>query len=214
MELKHTIPWGRVTEKIEKALIVASGPSAKEVDFWKLSVPKDVTVISVNGTLPFLPCATHWFSLDLSSENKQVMWEHRLKKIRFYAGAFEDYIRTEGWVTFLKRRLGTGPRNACYGLSEDPEWVATGNSAYGALGLAYLMRAKKVALIGVDGTQRYWYGLGGPSGLLGHLKELFASSSEQLRERGVEVLNGSPYSVVECFPRCKPSEAIDWISSK
>lgn len=211
-EAKSTVGWGRVTDTAECVLIIASGPSAKVIDWNKVEIDKSVTVISVNGTLPYLRrVATHWFSLDLSPFNKEVMWKEKELPIKFYAGAFPDYVRTETWVTFLRRRLGIGPRNACFGLSEDYEYISTGNSAYGALGLAYLMDAKKIALVGVDGTRGYWFNQGTPFGDLAVMQALFASAVPQLRKRGIQVLNGSKESIVDCFPHSHPWEAIDWI---
>jgi hypothetical protein len=210
---ESTVKWGRVTEKQDRVLIVASGPSAKAIDWRSQKFPEGLCVMSVNATLRHLPCATHWFTLDLTPLNKEQMWEQRMRPVKFYAGAFEDYVRTEAWVTFLRRRTGNGPRNVCFGLSEDPEWISTGNSAYGALGLAYLMGAKKVALIGVDGTKRYWYSTAGGPQDLSIMRDLFASAVPQLKAKGIEVVNGSLESIVDCFDRCPPLEAIRWIES-
>jgi len=88
-----------------------------------------------------------------------------------------------------------------------------GNSAFGALGIAYLMGARRIAIIGLDATREtYARGVGRPRGGIDHVPGLFATALPQLERRGAEVMNGSPHSRVVCFPRCTPEQALEWIS--
>ena len=101
------------------------------------------------------------------------------------------------------------------GLAEEPSYIHTGNSAYGALGLAYHLRGAQVAFLGLDGTQApYRVAPGAPRTSMAHLPALFASALPQLRGRGTSVVNGSPNSRVTCFPVMRPQEVLKWMNPK
>lgn len=99
------------------------------------------------------------------------------------------------------------------GLSEKKSCIHTGNSAYGALGLAYHFRPEKILLLGVDGTnQARVSGEGPPKYSLKHLPYLFSTATKQLDSAGIQVVNGSPMSAVDCFPRTTPEKGLEWIA--
>lgn len=168
-------------------IIVASGPSAK--DF----IPPDgVTVIAVNGAIDWIPRADHWFTLDPSPENMRRMRNQR-QGVHYWAAVLPKVNLPKG-VTRLRRidkRTKTPPssegpefwlwRLSCVkGLSKIPDAIHSGNSAWGALGLAYHLGARKVALVGVDATTEPKIE-GGPCATdLSHLPLLFASAIGQL----------------------------------
>ena len=96
-----------------------------------------------------------------------------------------------------------------------PDRLHTGNSAWGALGLAFLLESKKVVLCGVDGTrEKYAHMDYKPESSFHHLPGLFASAVPQLAARKMQVVNGSPQSIVDCFPRVSPMSAIHWICGR
>jgi len=104
----------------------------------------------------------------------------------------------------------TGTLSGKRGLSEDPTKIHTGNSAYGALGLAYHLGFEKLVFIGLDaggdhcdGTQQIMKDVA-----FAHLNELFTSALPQVEGR---VVNASPNSTVDCFPRMTHEEAIKWL---
>ena len=101
------------------------------------------------------------------------------------------------------------------GLSEDPSKIHTGNSVYGALGLAYHWKPKNILLLGVDGTNEPKVTNGRPTDYnISHLNLLFSTAVIQLRRQGITVINGSENSKVTCFTRCTPQRGLKWLSTR
>ncbi|MGV2811731.1 hypothetical protein [Enterobacter cancerogenus] len=85
---------------------------------------------------------------------------------------------------------------AVCGLSDEPTKIHSGNSAYGALGLAYHLGFADVALVGVDGTAESRIE-GGRSRNLSHLPLLFASALLQINVVSCGKLTGIPHKNIE-----------------
>lgn len=214
-----SLPWGSVQCVAPRVAIVATGPSAEELTLALLedAAEAGVHVIAVNGAIAWPPVAHSWFTLDPDRRNRPRMANPR-SGTHYYAAVPDDYgsptalhnrhrAPAERGVTWLRRFRGSVP------LSCDPRAIRSGNSAFGALNLAWLMRAERVALIGVDGTpSRHAYERRRSIRSMSHLPSLFRSATSQLEDRNVEVRNGSPDSRVTCFPRCAPDEAIEWVA--
>lgn len=211
-------PYGRVEGHEPRVLIVANGPSAAGVD-----IPDDLDahVIVVNGALEWCRPADAFFTLDPSEYVRSLV--ARGGDIDFYMAVPEDYgtsnafvqshrAPAEPYVTYLRRVTGDGVRGACGTLATDPGEIHTGNSAWGALGVAWHLGAERVAFIGLDCTRDpYPYTGGSPRHDFDHVPDLFASAVPQLEARGVTVLNGSPRSMVTCFPRVEAGVALEWL---
>lgn len=196
-------------------LIVASGPSAAEFDFSQ--VPESTCIIAVNGAIDWLPRADFWFTLDPSPENMRRMMNQRdahyvcagdgilpegvtrLQRISQQVDQPQDLYSPEWWFWRWSCKAG---------LSEDGAAIHTGNSAYGALGMAYHMRPAKIVLAGVDGTKDERIG-GGYCRDLRHLPMLFASAIAQLEAAGIEIANAGR---LDCFQKKTPQECIDWLT--
>lgn len=193
----------------DKVVVVGSGPSLRDI------APNEITrcgatVIAVNGAIDWLGAADYWFTLDLSQIN-MVRAQNQVEGCQYVV--VEPKYRTRlRDITVLRRIVGDklGKARAPGGLSEDPGAINTGNSGFGALGLAYHMRPGKIAILGVDGKQERRVDGGMPRSLE-HLPELFATAVPQLEAAGIGVVNGSPESAVTCFPRMTPREAIAWL---
>lgn len=221
------LKFGRVEERAERVLIVATGPSVAEVSFdaFRQASASGVYILAVNRAIEWLPVAHGWFTVDPSRRNRPLM-RQRKEGTTYYAAVPDDYGtpgarishhrgREEPGVIFLRRTIGVGRWKQCNRLSEEPDRIHTGNSAWGALGLAYLMGAKRIGLLGVDGTQeRYAYARERPDFPFDHLPRLFLSAVPQLQARGVQVRNGSPISTIRCFDRENPGSIIRWISER
>lgn len=215
------MPRGAALETFERILIVGTGPSVEGVD-----IPTDLPahIIAVNGAIEWLPRADSFFSLDPSYYVRSLLQKRRDGTV-YYVAVPEDYGQpdarvfshrrpADSGVVYLRRIVGSGLRGACYGLSEEEDAIHTGNSLYGALGLAYLMRPKKIAILGLDGTQRnYAFRRDGPRLSFEHLPDLFASALPQMQACGIEIMNGSMKSLIRCFPRCKGGGALEWLIS-
>ncbi len=179
-----------------------------------------VHIIAVNHSVDWIPVAHSWFTLDPRADIRAIMARSD-KKFTAYAAVPNDYGmpgariswhqgQSEKGVTFLHRMTGDGPIKCRWGLSDSPSKINTGNSAYAAFGLAWLMGATQIGFVGLDGTSTgYAYGAGRPRGSFDHLADLFASALPQISKRRVRVYNGSPRSVVTAFDRMPPVEAIN-----
>lgn len=207
-------------------IIAASGPSYKDLDKSLLYQNEDVVIMAVNGAFEYLDYkADIFFTLDpspsnlkrLSVRNETLKYcaidkscrvdipDSVIKLNRISATAKE--IRPRGTSKYWFHRWG-----CVKGLAEKASEIHTGNSAYGALGLAYHLRPEKILLLGVDGnTQSRLSGEGPPRYSLMHLPYLFSTAVKQLESAGIEVINGSPTSAIDCFPRTTPERGLEWI---
>lgn len=225
------VVFGRIEERWDRVVICGQGPSWKHVHPEWLSRARRLGawVIAVNGAIDHTP-ADMWFSLDMSPDNMARM-RRRVARAR-YVAAVPDTFGTEdapcSWqrgdvpqgVTYLRRIVRAEPKDGSFeerilyqivgGLSEDPGAIHTGNSGFGALGLAYHLRPSRIVLLGIDGRGRKrWDGT--VNGPLDHMPELFRGAVDQLDRAGIEVVNGSMTSHVRCFRQCAPSMALGWL---
>lgn len=169
-----------------RVIIVASGPSAKH-----FVPPPNVTVIAVNGVIDWIARADYWFTLDPSKLNMQRMAMPR-KGVKYCAAVPQGYPLPSHVNTYLRvSQQGLEPRQrhtpswwlwrwgAVVGLNKQAGCINTGNSAYGAVNLAYHLGAKKIMLVGVDASQHPRIEGGTPNNL-SHLPLLFSSLRDEL----------------------------------
>lgn len=190
-----------------RAVVVASGPSAQG-----FTPPDGVVVIAVNGAIEWLPRADYWFTLDPSPINMERM-NHPRAGVTYCAALNEP---APLWVRRFKRVAGRGqePRlgtpewwlwrwSAVKTLSTTPGKIHTGNSAWGALGLAYHLGAERVALVGVDasGEDRIE---GGKCRNLSHLPMLFESAMPQIKMVNCGHMNSM-------VPKMTIDEGMQWL---
>lgn len=194
-------------------MIVADGPSAAALR--TTLIPQEIYVIAVNGAVQWLPSVDAFFTLDPCARQRWLMKNQRIG-VRYFAAVPPFYgtpravhpehrKSPEINVTYLRRIEGGGPHASARGMNDNPAYINTGNSAWGALGLAHHMKPDRIALIGVDagGGPRV---SGGFAGNLDHLPWLFASYNGP-----AEVVNGSMRSKIDCFPKMSPQEAMQWL---
>lgn len=184
--------------------IIANGPSARH---HALAAKHSDIVIAVNGAHAFVPRADYWFTLDLSPSNRRIM--NRPRDGVEYVVACRPDAPLPAHVTRLTRVESTAPApnrpctphgwlrrwRSMEGLATDPSKIHTGNSAYGALGLAFHLlsgQCGKILLCGVDATQDQRF-TGGRPGELSHLPLLFDSAKPQLQAAGIEVYTFSDH---------------------
>lgn len=221
------LKWGTVTEQHDKIIIMACGPSFRQVDLNLLHSPKlfDAYVIAVNRAIDWTDRADAFFTLDPNEWFYQTVTSRRKEGVQYFAAVPDDYGTSKAvlpshqnpplkHVTYLHRvKGGLGRLKAREKLSEKPNSIHTGNSGYGAFGLAYHMRPKKIVILGLDGTQEpYAYGTGKPNTSLDHLRYLFNSAMAQIYRRGIQVINGCPGSTVKCMSILHPTEALEWLA--
>lgn len=172
-------------------IIVASGPSAAG-----FAPPPDIKTIVVNGVIQWISRADYWFTLDGTTKNLRHCRQPR--RGVHYVAALPDKYHLPAHVARLQRVTSDG------GLSEIPGVIHSGNSAFGALGLAYHLGAKKVILVGVDGTDERRVE-GGRSGNLSHLPALFQSASGQ-----IEMVNCGKLDA-PLIPKMTMKDALEWV---
>ena len=199
----------------DNVIIVASGMSLKHFNLHSLRGLG--YIITMNHTGKCVPFADAWITIDPWGLNGPQLPPATFEG-KIYAGVSEDYnTKTckitreyksiDSRVIFLRRLFRTNhpsqtrAHSFYYRLSEDPCCVATGNSAYAALNLAYLLNPKKILLLGVDGGNGYFFTNQETNESLAGLNALFTSSLRQLESKGITVINGSLNSEVTCFPR-------------
>jgi len=212
------IVWGRVTIRSDRVLIVAAGPSAERLDLELVERAAEAGcyVLAVKSAIDWLPVVHGWATVDMNRRSR-AMIETRRDEVEYYAVAPRDFgsrkaanpihrLQPPPGLTYLEKG------GVIEGLSEDPAVIRSGNSAFGALGIVYHMRPRRIAIVGLDGTPAgYARTQGCPRGSLDHLPGLFASAVPQLQAAGTQVVNGSPRSAVTCWPRCSPNHAVRWL---
>lgn len=224
------IKWGVISPVTthKNAIIIASGPSVKNIDLKLLERFKDkFYIVTVNGAGQQIPFANAWFTLDPWGLNGPQLPSQN-SKCKLYAAVPDDYgtpharaiahrVTPKEKITFLHRLQSHNytsiSSDTAYklGLSNDPSCISTGNSGYGALNLLYHMQIKNIYLLGIDGTVGYFYKSSKVNRPLTYLPTLFASSVNQLKEDNFTVTNVNPVSTVQAFPKISHNEFHDII---
>ena len=167
------------------ALIVAGGPSAEIMKTFRVN-KQQIAVIAVNGTLDWIRFFDYWFTLDPTKVNRKRMRTFR-HNAKYFIAFPKGHILLPSYVTRLDRYspkpvdpdAPVDKLAGAIGLNTAPNIINSGNSAYGALGLAYQLGFEKVGLIGVDAnTERRVDG--GYSRDLTHLPTFFESAMHQI----------------------------------
>lgn len=201
--------WSTVTEQHDNIIIVGSSPEA-----MSFKPHPDWTVIAVNGAIRITKQHTdYWFTLDPSYHNRSIMVNKSQLWGKFYAAVSQNYgtpravtpvsrMKPPKGIHFLHRlQDDQNQLSVKHGLSTDASAIHTGNSAYGALGLAYHMKPKNIILLGVNGDSGKRYDGTQCAGSITHLPSLFATAIPQIEEAGIVLLNGNIESRVDCFPK-------------
>jgi hypothetical protein len=217
------IKFGEVekpTTPIDNIVIIASGPSVNNINLEHLRWVDNKFVITINDAGKHINFADAWFTLDpWGLQGPQLPTGNPCK---LYAAVPQDYgtpnariaqhrATPSAKITYLHRLISHNDPSVSsetaykLGLSDDPSCISTGNSGYGALNLAYHMRPKNIYLLGIDGTNSYFYEKKTTKPLT-YLPQMFKSSVSQLTKANVKVYNVSPQSVVTCFQKLTPQE--------
>ena len=210
------VEYGAVTEPwwSDKPLaIVGTGPSLKGFDFAALNDPR-WRVLAVKQAVWDLPFADACFGLDIPWMRRE---RERLielaARIPLYLAVPDEepgkYDPIPHAINLIRTRV-------CDVMSEKPTHIESGgNSGFGAVNLALLKRARRVVLFGYDyyaghycedryahnapgHNARYWPRWG----------ENFIRCADQLKGCGMTVINASPRSTVDAFPKVTIAEGM------
>lgn len=163
-------------------------------------------MIAVNGAIEWLSRADYFFTLDPSPANLNRI-QHRRKGVKYCAAGLATPVQG---VTHFQRIAWRGEEpaetaspewwlwrwSAVPGLAEKKSQIHSGNSAYGALGLAYHLGVTEVALVGVDASREKGICGGWPNNL-SHLPGLFASARPQINVVSCGAMGGIPQMTFE-----------------
>lgn len=191
--------------------IIASGPSVKKEEVASLRDRLPVLAIKENYDLAgwadvVYGCDTSWW------RNRQGLTTYSGLKI---SAAQELRFQFKDIKIVELEKYDDSIRLETPGLIG-----AGGNSGFQALNIAAQFGATRILLLGFDMDHRvrhpHWYGRNQGPGRTNpdHInydrwRKAFTQSSCILRDAGIEVINGSPVSLLRCFPQQTVKETLE-----
>ncbi len=198
----------------ETVFCVASGPSLADTDLAPLGGRR---VIAVNDN--YIRCP--WAGVLYFCDWKWWSWHREREAFRRFAGlkvTLDARVPLEDprikWLKNGDEGENDAPGRA--GLCLEPDRLRTGrNSGYQAVNLAVHLGAKRIVLVGYDMKvgprgEQHWFGahrdvdgreVPTAAATIAKWAPRFASMVPQLERLGIEVLNATPGSAIDCFPR-------------
>ncbi|WP_395406298.1 hypothetical protein ACHMW6_06395 [Pseudoduganella sp. UC29_106] len=226
----NRIPGDRFSEvspewQGETVVILGGGPSLTAQDVQTVASAHEcraVKCIAVNDAY----LLASWADVHYAADLRWHAW-HSAGIAKPAIGLAAEEVR-QRWAAFSGQKCsienGTGVvaddsvhvlRNAHgavhgYGLSADPRMLVTGrNSGFQALNLAVLAGAERVILLGFDGKaapdgRSHWFGEhpeSMASAVYSYFRQAMSAAENDLAAAGVEVLNASPGTAIDSFPK-------------
>lgn len=213
------------------AVLIGGGPSltADQVEAVRVArMAERVRVVVVNDAYLLAP----WADVHYAADGKWHAW-HEAGIPKPALGLSAEQVRAR-WAAFPGQKASIewgGERvgdervhvlknlhDSChaYGLSTNAERLVTGrHSGFQALNLAVLAGASRVILLGYDGAPgadgaTHWHG-GHPkasAGIYDKIRASFSAVERELEAAGVAVVNCSPGSAINSFPKASIAEAL------
>lgn len=187
----------------ECVAIVAGGPSANKVG---VDLLRDrIHVVVINESYRLCPWAEILYACD------DVWWHTRREKLKDFKGIRLAYNVKEAGIhcVAIAKDKASNLRHAM--LYEEPGVIgAGGNSGFQALNLVTQFGATGVALIGFDYSEQggvHWHGAYQPplrnpdNGRFHEWRRHMTTAAPLLKRNGVDVVNCSLQSTIECFPK-------------
>lgn len=181
-------------------------------------------VVAVNRAHEVLPWAEVLYFSDLRFWN---WYEPQLRQFKGRKCSMGNFS-VEQWAALgVERWRPTGP----YGIDFEPRCLRHGNSSgYAAMNVAAQMEGvKTLVLLGFDmqaspdkvpprGTDGvHWhsgYSIGPNPRAFDNMLHYWDTARKPLAKAGIEVLNASPASRIQCFPKCSIDEALERFPSE
>jgi len=191
-----------VEHRHDKIIIVAGGSSLLGFDYRKLENLPEVKTIAVNNAFNLFN-ADYFCTIDPIPQDKTINQNKGYKYVGYKeplpnCHMLKRYVCKESALDFM--------------LCEDKDTIQTHNSSYAAFNLAYHMEAKKVLLLGVDADNyNYPPESKGYAISISKIPFLFDSALPQINKRGIEVVNGSLQSRVNCFDKMSIEDGLKWL---
>lgn len=221
--------WSQVLPawKSMTVAILAGGPSLTREQFAMVRSGREadrLRVIAINDAYLLAP----WADVHYAADAKWHKW-HTDGIAKPLLGLRAEDVRVR-WASFGGQRCTIQPTephvpksvhvlrnrdhpNLGVGLSLDPKFLVTGShGGFQCLNLAILAGASRVLLLGYDARlsdagAAHWHGehpvAGGSPAASTHqaFRNAFIKSQDAIKATGVEVLNCSPISTIDTFPK-------------
>lgn len=199
----------------ETAVIAATGPSVtpEQVNYCR----GKARVLCINTSYQLALWADALYFADLR------WFDHNYEGLKDFKGLKVTIENTaqalEKDPTLKVMRNDDHTAKQVSGLCLEPDGLRTGrNSGCQAINLCYHLGVKRIVLIGFDMQakpgKRYWFGNdygwsnSGPQVYQNSFLPRFKAMVEPLKQAGVEVLNATPDSAMECWPMVSLEEAL------
>lgn len=191
------------------AAILASGPSMTAEQAESV---RGLTTFAINTTYRLAPWANYLYACD------GTWWDHHINDVR---KVFHGEQWTQEKLAADKYGLKHIASKKGVGLCRQPGLIyqgggatGPGNSGYQAINLAYHFGAKRIILLGFDmkaGQKTHWHERHVVHRDSPYLTWVihFRDLAKDLQREGVEVLNATPDSALDCFPKVTIDEALD-----
>ena len=196
-------------------ICIAGGPSLNADHVNAVQTEKwagRARVIAVNDAYLLAPWADVLYFADV----RWWQWHKDQSEFRAFAGQKCTIENTSGRVTdpdvFMLKNAGVE------GLSDDSHSLRNGRtSGYQAINLAALAGALRIILLGYDGRvgqdgRAHWFGdhpeRESPL-MIQTLSAKLAYIAAPLKARGIQVINASPGTAIECFSKLPLNKALE-----
>jgi hypothetical protein len=194
----------------QAAAIIGAGPSAKDPQL-ELLRDRHVHIIAINESYRLAPWAEILYSCDYA-------WWAAHKGLPEFAGLKLTHDRRACREFSSLHRVEIENPGSDDLLVERPSYVgAGGNSGFQAMNLAIQFGAVRIMLIGIDcnlSNGEHWHGrhhyqLNNPAeSNVRRWKRAFDGAAGRLMSLGIDVVNCSPTSSLQNYPKLSISEAL------
>lgn len=193
----------------ETVAILASGASMT-AKVAAVVMTAGVKTIAINRTVELAPSADMLYASDAVFWQRETAKQFKGMKVSIFPDGEigRNFQLPPDDVLMLKN---TGIE----GFDPDPSALRTGNNGgYQALHLAAHAGARRVLLCGYNMKGSNWHGRyalpfrNTPQGKYPLWCQIFNGLAKALQGRGIEVLNCTPGSALDAFPRCTLQEAL------
>jgi hypothetical protein len=206
--------WGEAT-----AVLFGGGPSLTVEQVEQVRTAREagkVRVIAINDAYRLAPFADVCYFAD----SEWWGWHKDRPEFRAFAGQKCSIADSGANITDKEVHilLNANGRGHSFGLSLDPKQIVTGrNSGYQALNIAILAGAKTILLLGFDAreptatSKSHWFGDHPriePVAAYAEYRKAFSAGESAIDAAGVRVLNCSPGSAIDSFPKMDLTEAL------
>lgn len=188
---------------------MASGQSLTEDDarYAREHAPR---VIVINRTWERCPSADVLYAADCA------WWLYSGEAPAADAFKGERWTTAKAWNSLSEKRaleaynvVQTQPGRS---FSVLPPLFTGSNSPFQALGLAAWWGARKIVFLGLDLHGTTWHTphrhkRSGPATLAG-FRVAYKSAAPMIKAAGVEIINASPGTILDCFPKCSIRDAL------